>query len=164
MAKTTIGEEPKSELLTPQEIAKFLKISDRVVLTLLRDGLLKGLKVGKVWRIKKDALDEYMELEIPTGVMSRHSKGVYRDKFYEIIDNIYQDDDWMDLKENRELIKNYSGHMWNCTDFIPNATRDSLGDIIDVVLRDTDRSDKIRRGCTCAQAARVLLDILDIEM
>ena len=40
------------ELYTPAEVAVTLKVKERVVLDLLRKGKLRGVKVGKVWRIR----------------------------------------------------------------------------------------------------------------
>jgi len=53
---TSIG-----ELYTPAEVAEYLKIAEKTVKDFLRNGRLKGVKVGKEWRIKASALKDYVE-------------------------------------------------------------------------------------------------------
>ena len=45
-----------SRLLTPYEVAERLQISRITVLNHLRSGLLKGTKVGRLWRVSEEAL------------------------------------------------------------------------------------------------------------
>src|SRR4051812_32112804 len=47
------------ELLSPGDVANFLKVSEGDVLAILESGELAGKKIGSTWRIKKSALDEY---------------------------------------------------------------------------------------------------------
>ncbi len=49
------------EMLTPDEVAKKLKISRRTVYLWLRQGRLKGVKVGDLWRIPEDALERFLK-------------------------------------------------------------------------------------------------------
>ncbi|MHC9542464.1 MAG: helix-turn-helix domain-containing protein [Vulcanimicrobiota bacterium] len=49
------------ELYTPEEVAEYLKIAEKTVKDFLRAGRIKGVKVGKEWRIKSSALKEYVE-------------------------------------------------------------------------------------------------------
>lgn len=48
------------QALTPKEAAQLLKVSDRMVLDLLRSGELPGRKVGSLWRISPAALEQYL--------------------------------------------------------------------------------------------------------
>jgi excisionase family DNA binding protein len=48
------------ELLTPDEAAKILKVNVRTVTNLIRSGELKGIKVGRIWRIREKDLEEYI--------------------------------------------------------------------------------------------------------
>ena len=48
-------------LLTVRDAAKYLKIHPETVRTKLREGTLKGVKVGTVWRIKREDLDRFLE-------------------------------------------------------------------------------------------------------
>lgn len=46
------------ELLTPEEVAARLKIARRTVYQWLREGRLKGVKMGNLWRVPEDALEK----------------------------------------------------------------------------------------------------------
>jgi excisionase family DNA binding protein len=48
------------KLLNTEEIAEYLRISTVFARRLLRQGKLKGKKVGKDWRVKKSDLQEYL--------------------------------------------------------------------------------------------------------
>ena len=49
------------EVLTVQQTAEFLQLSDTHVLKMLKKGNLPGRKVGGVWRVSKRQLMEYIE-------------------------------------------------------------------------------------------------------
>ncbi len=49
------------EYLTPDEVAKILKISEKVMVDLLNSGDIPGIKIGYLWRISKERLEEYLE-------------------------------------------------------------------------------------------------------
>ena len=47
-----------AEVLTANEAAELLRVSTKTVLTLARDGVLPGEKVGRAWRfVRADLLD-----------------------------------------------------------------------------------------------------------
>ena len=48
-------------MLTPKEIAKELKVKEQTVMKWLREGTLKGVKLGKLWRIKEEELQKFIE-------------------------------------------------------------------------------------------------------
>lgn len=52
------------ELLTPQEVAKALKVSRKAVYNWLRRGRLRGVKLGgwkaSLWRVPKKSLEEFI--------------------------------------------------------------------------------------------------------
>ena len=52
---------PVEELYTPQEIAKMLKVSLRAVYKWIHEGKLKSVKAGTLWRIRKEALEEFIQ-------------------------------------------------------------------------------------------------------
>jgi excisionase family DNA binding protein len=54
---------------TPTEIAEALRVKERVVLDLLRGGKIKGVKVGKEWRVRESELRAFLG----------HEKGVTPD-------------------------------------------------------------------------------------
>ena len=45
-----------TELLTPAQVAKRLRVSERTVYAWLHSGRLSGRKVGRRWRVTEDAL------------------------------------------------------------------------------------------------------------
>lgn len=49
------------ELMTPEEVAKYLKVSLSTIRRLLRNKELIGKKVGDQWRIQKQQLLAYIE-------------------------------------------------------------------------------------------------------
>lgn len=46
---------------TPEDVAKALKINDATVRRYLREGALRGYKLGDVWRISQDDLNEFLD-------------------------------------------------------------------------------------------------------
>lgn len=50
--------------LTLEEVAKKLKISERSVIALIKNGQLKGFKPGKVYRIRESDFNAFVEQEI----------------------------------------------------------------------------------------------------
>jgi excisionase family DNA binding protein len=51
------------QLLTPEQVAERLQISRWTVMDYLRSGKLKGHKVGRLWRIKEQDLEDFLEGE-----------------------------------------------------------------------------------------------------
>jgi excisionase family DNA binding protein len=49
------------QMLSPDEVARTLGVSEADVLATLEKGELKGKKIGSVWRITKPALDDYLK-------------------------------------------------------------------------------------------------------
>lgn len=50
-----------NNLLTPGDVAERLKISVYTVKNYLRKGTIKGIKVGDLWRIREEDLEEFIE-------------------------------------------------------------------------------------------------------
>ena len=46
--------------MTVPEVADYLRISRAIVLRLLGSGEIRAKKVGKAWRVQKEAVDEYL--------------------------------------------------------------------------------------------------------
>ncbi len=63
MGQSIAGWFPMAEqkLLTPAQVAERLQIHERTVTRWLRDGYLRGFKLGKEWRIAPADLDSFME-------------------------------------------------------------------------------------------------------
>lgn len=54
-------------LLTPEEAAERLVVSPKTIRDWLRQGKLKGVKTGKLWRIRERDLEAFLEGENPGG-------------------------------------------------------------------------------------------------
>ena len=46
----------RDKWLTPDEVAEIIRVSGKTVREWLRKGTLKGVKIGKIWRIREDDL------------------------------------------------------------------------------------------------------------
>lgn len=53
--------EPISEYLTPREVMDLLYIGKNTLYKLLGSGELKGFRIGRQWRVRKDSLREFTE-------------------------------------------------------------------------------------------------------
>jgi len=51
----------KNEILTVEELAKYLKISERTIYELLKKKEIPAFKIGATWRFKKDLIDRWIE-------------------------------------------------------------------------------------------------------
>ena len=51
------GKQPLPQFLTPEEVADLLRVSRRTVYNWLRAGQLPAIRIGKVWRIRREDLD-----------------------------------------------------------------------------------------------------------
>ncbi len=73
----------RDELLEVPEIARYLKVSDVTVYRWCKQGRLPALKVGHSWRVRRSALDDFLE----RGEHSATLFGRMR-SFYRIPDNV----------------------------------------------------------------------------
>ena len=51
----------EDKLLTPPQVAKHLQVNERTVTQWLRQGHLRGFKIGKEWRVSERDLDNFLE-------------------------------------------------------------------------------------------------------
>jgi excisionase family DNA binding protein len=51
-------------LLTPKEAAAYLRVSIATLTRLSRAGELPGVRIGKLWRYSKSALDEWLAAKV----------------------------------------------------------------------------------------------------
>jgi excisionase family DNA binding protein len=59
---TTVGTtDVKSDLMTPDEAAAYLRVSRMTVYRLVREHKLSALKIGGQWRFRKEFLDAALE-------------------------------------------------------------------------------------------------------
>ena len=52
---------PFDDIMTIEQLATYLKISQSTLYKLVQGGRLPGQKVGKRWRFHKDAIDEWLK-------------------------------------------------------------------------------------------------------
>lgn len=57
------GEEMEEKLLTPDQVAEKCQVKKRTVQVWLKSGKLKGVKLGKFWRVKEADLQEFINAE-----------------------------------------------------------------------------------------------------
>lgn len=53
-------EQPETDVLTPAEAAKYLRVNPQTVYRLLNEGTLHGAKVGRTWRVRRSELDRFL--------------------------------------------------------------------------------------------------------
>jgi len=54
-------DEKSSDVLTIDELAAYLKISKSTLYKLVREGKIPSQKIGKHWRFRKSAIDQWLE-------------------------------------------------------------------------------------------------------
>jgi excisionase family DNA binding protein len=47
----------QEEILTTEQAAKYLKVSERTIRMMLTQGRLPGAKIGRAWRVRRADLD-----------------------------------------------------------------------------------------------------------
>ncbi len=52
--------EIESPLMTPGELAQYLGIGRNRAYELLRAGVIQGIRIGKTWKVSKEAVDMYI--------------------------------------------------------------------------------------------------------
>lgn len=55
------------QVYTPEEVAKLLKINEQTVRRYLREGKMKGAKIGHTWRITDEQLKLFLDQQTPKG-------------------------------------------------------------------------------------------------
>lgn len=56
----TTPREESAALMTPPELASYLGIGRGLAYKLLNDGEIKGFRIGKQWKVSKQAVDLYI--------------------------------------------------------------------------------------------------------
>jgi excisionase family DNA binding protein len=55
-------------IMTAEDVAKYLKITPATVYRLAQKGELPGAKIGRVWRFRKEAIDNLLQEQEPAQV------------------------------------------------------------------------------------------------
>ncbi len=76
------------KLLTPEQVADILQVSVKTIKNWLRSGKLRGVKMGQLWRIEQEALQEYLnrqkraqEMELEAKVKKEASRRIKQGGF-----------------------------------------------------------------------------------
>jgi excisionase family DNA binding protein len=64
---TPNGDPAQPEYLSVEEVAGRLKVKEKTVRDWIARGILEAYKIGKVWRIRSDHLDQAMEARRASG-------------------------------------------------------------------------------------------------
>ena len=49
------------DIITVKQLAEFLQTSDQTISRFLKNGKLKGFKIGREWRISKEAVTQWID-------------------------------------------------------------------------------------------------------
>ena len=60
----------QEDLLTPEEVAEYLKVPIPTIWRWCRKGTLPALKIGKYWRIPRTRLDEYLSASLRQSLLA----------------------------------------------------------------------------------------------
>ncbi len=52
------------DLLTPEEVAEYVRVNPQTIYRLLRGGKLPGAKIGHQWRVRRADLDAYLHGQV----------------------------------------------------------------------------------------------------
>jgi putative molybdopterin biosynthesis protein len=58
----------ETELYTPQEVAKLVRVKRTTIYQHIKKGQLKAIRIGKQYRITKAQLEEYLQQNVEQGV------------------------------------------------------------------------------------------------
>ena len=50
----------KDEIMTIKDLSLYLKFNEKTIYKLTKQGKLPGVKIGGMWRFKKEAIDNWM--------------------------------------------------------------------------------------------------------
>lgn len=50
-----------NEIMTVAELAEYLRVNEATVYRLAQEGKIPGMKVGRQWRFKREAIDRLLE-------------------------------------------------------------------------------------------------------
>jgi PTS system nitrogen regulatory IIA component len=63
MNTTTVVDDSDICLMTVHDVAKYLRLSETKVYQMAREGHLPSLRMGKIWRFKRELIDEWIRQE-----------------------------------------------------------------------------------------------------
>lgn len=54
---------PTGEIMTTQEVAEYLRLTEATIYKLAQAGEIPAMKVGRAWRFKRELIDEWFRLQ-----------------------------------------------------------------------------------------------------
>lgn len=54
------------DVMTVQEVAEYLRLNQMTVYKLAQNGKIPAVKVGRVWRFRRDLIDEWFRMKVGT--------------------------------------------------------------------------------------------------
>jgi excisionase family DNA binding protein len=57
--------------LTPHDLARHFRVTERQICKLARAGYLPGIKFGKLWRFREDLIDKWENRQMPIDDIER---------------------------------------------------------------------------------------------
>ena len=77
------------DILTPDQVAEYLQVQPRTVLEWLRTAQLPGMKIGRLWRVRREALEGFLRLRSITsntpGLSAKPLRDYDRDEIAEML-------------------------------------------------------------------------------
>ncbi|WP_391558938.1 helix-turn-helix domain-containing protein [Robertmurraya sp.] len=55
----------EDKIFTPAQVADRLQVAEKTVYRWLDSGKLKGVKLGRLWRIREEKLEEFLQKNTP---------------------------------------------------------------------------------------------------
>src|SRR5690606_5639900 len=95
----------EGKLLTPAQVAERLQMEPETVQGWLRTGRLKGVKIGRYWRISPEALREFIEAGQTAGVSLDPNGRNGDDAAAEYDDEPVSAEDWTAIREGIDAIR-----------------------------------------------------------
>lgn len=112
-SKATVG----TNVYSPEEVADVMSVKKAYVLRMLREGHLKGFKMGKFWRIAGEQLQEFISAMSENGNGKRRMKPEAKEKirFHTCLrsqDSLPKTLEELDvvISDLKDKLKNQSGH------------------------------------------------------
>ena len=79
-----------AELMTVEEVSRYLKVTEKTIYRLLDHGALPAVKVGRQWRFEKSSIDRWLRSSttLRSSVLIVDDEGTVRDVLKEIVDEM----------------------------------------------------------------------------
>lgn len=65
---------PQSNVMTVSEVADYLRLNQMTVYKLAQEGKIPAVKVGRVWRFRRDLIDEWFRTKAVSSALLEDTK------------------------------------------------------------------------------------------